>query len=62
MEWALLIAQLILKYGPAAAEQIVAMVKKIKGPDDITDADWATLKSVVATPYDDYITVRKPTS
>lgn len=46
----ILIAQLLLKYGPTLALQIITLLKK----EQITTADWDDLEALIKKPFDSY--------
>ena len=48
---ALLIAQALIKYGPAAARAIAALFKK----DEPTMEDWEKVFAIAEKSYDDYV-------
>lgn len=60
MSWALIIAQLVLQYGPQAAKAIADMLSKVKSPGDLTDADWEKLFALAKTPYSHYVPFPPP--
>lgn len=47
----LLIAEALIKYGPALAKALIAIFKK----DNPTEADWNALFAVAEKSYDDYV-------
>ncbi len=53
---AILIAQLLLKYGPGVAREITLLFQK-KAP---TAADWEKVFALAETSYDDYVKTNPP--
>lgn len=46
----ILVIQILLKYGPAFAIQIMEIIRK----KDLTDADWDKLETLIKKPFDSY--------